>query len=41
VAVAARDEHLTAPDEHPVISPYADLTVSGPSIEQRKDRDLM
>ena len=39
VAVAARDEHLPLPTSIAVISPYADLTVSGPSIEQRKDRD--
>ena len=39
VAVAARDERLPLPTSVAVISPYADLTFSGPSIEQRKHQD--
>jgi acetyl esterase/lipase len=39
VAVAARDERLPLPTSVAVISPYADLTFSGASIEQRKDLD--
>ncbi|MFE5707541.1 alpha/beta hydrolase fold domain-containing protein [Rhodococcus koreensis] len=39
VTVAARDRRLPAPAHVAIISPFADLTFSGPSIEQRRDRD--
>jgi monoterpene epsilon-lactone hydrolase len=39
VTVAARDERLPLPTSVALISPFADLTFSGPSIEQRKDLD--
>jgi epsilon-lactone hydrolase len=39
VAVAARDRRLPLPACVAVISPFADLTFSGPSIEQRRDLD--
>lgn len=39
VTVAARDRHLPRPARVAIISPFADLTFSGPSIDQRRDRD--
>ena len=39
VAVAARDEHLPVPSCVAVISPFADLTFSGASMELRKTMD--
>jgi epsilon-lactone hydrolase len=39
VAVAARDRRLPLPARVAMISPFADLTFSGPSIEQRRDSD--
>jgi monoterpene epsilon-lactone hydrolase len=39
VAVAARDENLPLPSCVAVISPFADLTLSGASMELRKDAD--
>jgi acetyl esterase/lipase len=39
VTVAARDRGLPLPARVATISPFADLTFSGPSIEQRRDRD--
>jgi acetyl esterase/lipase len=39
VAVAARDRRLALPARVAMISPFADLTFSGPSIEQRRDSD--
>jgi acetyl esterase/lipase/predicted SnoaL-like aldol condensation-catalyzing enzyme len=39
VTVAARDEHLPLPSCVAVISPFADLTFSGPSLESRKLAD--
>jgi monoterpene epsilon-lactone hydrolase len=39
VTVAARDQDLPLPASVAIISPFADLTFSGASIEQRKDMD--
>jgi len=39
VTVAARDRRLPLPARVAMISPFADLTFSGPSIEQRRDVD--
>jgi epsilon-lactone hydrolase len=39
VTVAARDRQLPLPARVAIISPFADLTFSGVSIEQRSDRD--
>jgi epsilon-lactone hydrolase len=39
VTVAARDRRLPLPARVAMISPFADLTFSGPSIEQRRDID--
>jgi epsilon-lactone hydrolase len=39
VTVAARDRRLPLPARVAIISPFAVLTFSGPSIEQRRDRD--
>jgi epsilon-lactone hydrolase len=39
VTVAARDRRLPLPARVAMISPFADLTFSGPSIEQRRDLD--
>jgi epsilon-lactone hydrolase len=39
VTVAARDQDLPLPASVAIISPFADLTFSGASIEQRKDID--
>jgi epsilon-lactone hydrolase len=39
VATAARDENLPLPSCVAVISPFADLTFSGPSLELRKEID--
>jgi len=39
VTVAARDEGLALPASVAVISPFADLTFSGASIDQRKEMD--
>jgi acetyl esterase/lipase/predicted SnoaL-like aldol condensation-catalyzing enzyme len=39
VTVAARDQDLPLPASVAIISPLADLTFSGASIEQRKDMD--
>ena len=39
VTVAARDEGLPLPSCVAVISPFADLTLSGASMELRKDAD--
>jgi epsilon-lactone hydrolase len=39
VTVAARDRRLPMPACVAMISPFADLTFSGPSIEQRRDID--
>ena len=39
VTVAARDRGLALPARVAVISPFADLTLSGASIEQRRDVD--
>src|SRR6201997_1703653 len=39
VATAARDENLPLPSCVAVISPFADLTFSGPSLELRKNFD--
>jgi epsilon-lactone hydrolase len=39
VAVAARDGGLPLPVRVAMISPFADLTFSGPSLEQRRDSD--
>lgn len=39
VTAAARDRRLPLPAGVAMISPFADLTFSGPSIEQRRDRD--
>ena len=39
VAVAARDRGLSLPARVAMISPFADLTFSGASIEQRRDMD--
>jgi epsilon-lactone hydrolase len=39
VATAARDENLPLPSCIAVISPFADLTFSGPSLELRKNID--
>ena len=39
VTVAARDEGLPLPSCVALISPFADLTLSGASMELRKDAD--
>ena len=39
VTVAARDEGLPLPSRVAVISPFADLTLTGASMELRKDAD--
>jgi epsilon-lactone hydrolase len=39
VTVAARDEGLALPASVAVISPFADLTLTGASIDQRKEMD--
>jgi len=39
VTVAARDSRLPLPARVAMISPFADLTFSGPSIDQRRDLD--
>jgi acetyl esterase/lipase len=39
VTVAARDRLLPLPARVAIISPFADLTFSGASIEQRRDQD--
>jgi monoterpene epsilon-lactone hydrolase len=40
VTVGARDRRLPLPAGVAMISPFADLTFNGPSIEQRRDLDL-
>lgn len=39
VTVAARDRGLPLPARVSIISPFADLTFSGPSMEERRERD--
>jgi acetyl esterase/lipase len=39
VTIAARDRGLPLPARVAIISPFADLTFSGPSMEERRERD--